>query len=53
MSPISIPDWSAPVVPTRMNVSTPTFASSSMAIAAEGQPIPVEQIVSSRPRRWR
>lgn len=41
------------MVPTRMTVWTPTFASSSMAMAALGQPIPVEQIVSETPRRWR
>jgi hypothetical protein len=49
MSPISIPAWSAPVVPTRSTVSTPTRSSSSTATAADGLPMPVEQIVSSRP----
>jgi len=34
--------WSAPAVPTLMKVSAPMRASSSTAIAAEGQPIPVE-----------
>ena len=32
----------APVVPTRRNVCTPSWASSSMAIEADGPPIPVE-----------
>jgi hypothetical protein len=32
-----------------MTVSTPTALSSSMAMAADGQPIPVEQIVSGWP----
>jgi hypothetical protein len=49
MSPISMPSWSAPVVPTRTTVSTPTRASSSSAMAAEGPPMPVEQMVSGRP----
>ena len=34
--------WSDPAVPTRMKVSAPMRASSSTAIAAEGQPMPVE-----------
>jgi len=36
-------------VPTRMNVSTPTAASSSTAMAALGQPMPVELMVNSTP----
>ena len=37
------------MLPTRMNEVTPTRASSSTAIAVEGQPIPVEVTVTSRP----
>ena len=37
------------MVPTRTNVSTPTAASSSTAMAADGEPMPVEQTVSGRP----
>ena len=48
-SPGSIPAWRAAVLPTRMNEVTPTRASSSTAIAVEGQPIPVEVTVTSRP----
>ena len=48
VSPISMSGWRAPVVPTRTNRSTPTAASSSTAMAADGEPMPVEQIVSSR-----
>ena len=48
-SPGSMPGWSAPVLPTRMNDVTPTRASSSTAIAVDGQPIPVDVTVISRP----
>jgi len=34
--------WIAPVVPTRRNVRTPSWASSSMAMDADGPPIPVD-----------
>ena len=34
--------WMAPQDPTRMKVSTPTRASSSTAMAAEGLPMPVD-----------
>jgi len=33
---------SEPAVPMRMKVSAPTLISSSMAMAVEGQPMPVE-----------
>ena len=39
---MSMSAWMAPVVPTRRNVRTPSCASSSMAIEADGPPIPVE-----------
>ena len=48
-SPGLIPGWRAAVLPTRMNDVTPTRASSSTAIAVDGQPIPVEVTVISRP----
>ncbi|ODR82603.1 hypothetical protein BG842_26795 [Haladaptatus sp. W1] len=35
ISPISMSVWSAPVVPTRMTVSTPTACISSMAMVAD------------------
>ena len=44
-----MPGWSAPVLPTRMNEVTPQRASSSIAMAVDGQPIPVEVTVISRP----
>src|SRR5579875_813458 len=41
-SPIFISFFSAPVVPTLMNVSAPMLKSSSITIAAAGAPIPVD-----------
>ena len=41
--------WMAPVVPTRRNVRTPTWASSSTAIETDGPPIPVEQTTIGTP----
>src|SRR5579885_579082 len=41
-SPTLVPFESAPVVPTRINVSAPTLSSSSTTIAAAGPPIPVD-----------
>jgi len=49
MSPLSRPGWRLPVVPTRMKVSTPILISSSTTMAAEGQPIPVEQALTPTP----
>ena len=47
--PTSTCGWSAAVLPTRMNTRPPTRASSSTPIAVDGQPIPLEQTVISRP----
>ena len=41
-SPSLISGCSAPAVPMRMKVSAPLLISSSMAMAVEGQPMPVE-----------
>jgi hypothetical protein len=41
-SPKAISGWIPPQEPTRIQVSAPTRASSSTAMAAEGLPIPVE-----------
>ena len=40
-----------PQVPTRTKVWTPMLASSSMAMAAEGPPIPVDTTLTRSPRR--
>ena len=40
-----------PQVPVRTKVSAPMAASSSMAMAAEGPPMPVEHTVTFSPRR--
>ena len=40
-----------PQVPTRMKVSAPMLCSSSMAITAEGPPMPVEQTLTFSPSR--
>src|SRR3990172_3037507 len=42
MSPLATRSWNVPHVPIRTNVVAPTRASSSIAIAVEGQPIPVD-----------
>src|SRR5919198_201445 len=42
MSPGRTRSWNVPHVPIRTNVVAPTRASSSIAIAVDGQPIPVE-----------
>src|SRR5919204_4868477 len=42
MSPVRTRSWNVPHVPIRTNVVAPTRASSSIAIAVDGQPIPVE-----------
>lgn len=39
-----------PQVPTRTKVSAPSACSSSMAMTAEGPPIPVEQTLTLSPR---
>ena len=39
-----------PQVPVRIKVLTPHFTSSSMAMAAEGPPMPVEQTLTVSPR---
>ena len=41
--------WIAPVVPTRRNVRTPSWASSSTAIDVEGPPMPVEHTTTGVP----
>jgi hypothetical protein len=40
-SPIDMSDWSPPHVPMRMIFSTPSWTSSSITMAADGQPIPL------------
>ena len=40
-----------PQVPTRRKVSAPILCSSSMAIEAEGPPMPVEQTETFSPKR--
>ena len=42
MSPTFMCGCSAPVLPTLIKCVAPTLANSSTAIAADGQPIPVE-----------
>ena len=39
-----------PQVPTRMNVSAPMLCSSSIAMEADGPPMPVEQTDTFSPR---
>ena len=51
MSPLVTSSLMPPQVPTRTKVSAPRFASSSMAMAAEGPPIPVEVTLTFSPRR--
>ena len=41
-SPIDRSGWSPPHVPTRMIFVTPSWVSSSITIAAEGQPMPLD-----------
>ena len=48
-SPGSMPSCRAPVLPTRMKLVTPTRASSSTAMAVDGQPMPVDVTVIVRP----
>jgi hypothetical protein len=50
MSPFATWSWNVPHVPILMNVVAPTRASSSMAIAVEGQPIPVDVQLIGTPR---
>ena len=49
MSPDFTSNAMPPQVPVRMKVSAPHLCSSSMAIAAEGPPMPVEQAVTFSP----
>ena len=56
MAPVATttsPDWTfrsiPPQVPVRMNVSAPHLWSSSIAMEAEGPPMPVEQAVTFSP----
>ena len=58
MAPVATttsPDWTfrsiPPQVPVRMNVSAPHLWSSSIAMEAEGPPMPVEQAVTFSPSR--
>ena len=48
-SPTLVYSCIAPEVPILTNVEAPTLANSSMAIAVEGQPIPVEVTVTGLP----
>ena len=41
-SPIDRSGWSPPQVPTRISFLTPSWASSSITIAADGHPIPLD-----------
>src|SRR4029453_4410033 len=50
MSPLRTRSWNVPHVPIRTNVVAPTRASSSIAIAVDGQPIPAEAEESGTPR---
>src|SRR5215831_6279176 len=43
-SPIRMPGWPPPHVPTRRNVWTPSSPSSSTAMAMDGPPMPLEQV---------
>ena len=49
MSPHFMPSRIAPHVPTLIKVSAPISASSSIAIAVEGPPIPVEHALKETP----
>ncbi len=40
-SPIARSGWSPPQVPTRISFLTPSWTSSSITIAADGQPMPL------------
>jgi hypothetical protein len=48
-SPLNESGCIAPDVPTRMKVSAPILISSSTAMAADGQPIPVETTLTRSP----
>jgi len=50
-SPILIPGWVAPQVPTRTKVWTPSSRISSTPIATEGPPIPLETADTGVPLR--
>ena len=41
-SPIERSGWRPPQVPTRMSFFTPSWTSSSITIAADGQPMPLD-----------
>jgi len=49
ISPRDISFWIEPVVPTLIKVLTPILAASSIAIAREGPPIPVDRADISIP----
>ena len=49
MSPAQTLRSMPPQVPQRMKVSAPMAVSSSMAMAAEGPPMPVEQTLTRSP----
>ena len=49
MSPVRMPGRKAALLPTRMKCEAPTLASSSTAMAAEGQPIPVDVPLTPMP----
>lgn len=50
-SPLWTSRWMPPQVPTRTKVSAPRLHSSSMAMAAEGPPMPVDTTLTGSPRR--
>ena len=50
-SPDCVPGWIEPDVPTRIKVFAPTRTSSSIAIADDGQPIPVDVTETLTPSR--
>jgi hypothetical protein len=50
MSPFCTSSWNVPHVPTRMKVSAPHRASSSMAIDVDGAPMPVDVHEIGAPR---
>ena len=50
-SPAGRSVWIEPVVPTRRNVLTPSWPSSSTAMEVDGPPMPVEQTTAGRPPR--
>ena len=50
-SPIVRSGWSPPQVPTRMIFLTPSWTSSSITIAADGQPMPLDWTETGLPSK--